>query len=157
MKSPICILLCVLFCTSCSICHVYTKSEVIRNAQKNDVKKNGNIIIVEEQRSVKLLTRDSNFQKVDVIFEFDDNGKQLKYTVAATCDSCFRKYLLKEIEKKSYKWQMLNDSTYVSKFAFHLMLHVHKAAYAYDIVKHDLTRKQYMDLIRSSSKEESIQ
>ena len=109
--------LCIAVFASCSTWHNYTKKEAIKVAKKRDINKDGSIVIEDDNRILKVLTRDSNYQKLDEIYEFNDNGKQLKYSIVASCDSCFQKYFLKEVNNKSFKWKKLNDSTYISKYS----------------------------------------
>lgn len=140
-------ILCMLCLASCSY-HAYTKAEVIRFAQKRDVKKDGRVVIEDENRVLKCLVRDERFQKLDNIYEFDENGKQIKYSVIAYCDSCFQKYLSKEVSSKVYQWQPLNDTTYISKYACKRYLKVYPSTFSFHILVHDLSRKAYNDIIK---------
>ena len=118
---------------SCSY-HFYTKDEVIKRVKKGAYGKGENIVIEDSGNIVKVLVRDSNYQKLDEIYNFDENGKQLKYVVIASCDSCFKKYLAKKLDNKYYKWEKLTDSTYLSKQSPKSILTIHKSAYSYEIL-----------------------
>jgi hypothetical protein len=132
--------------------HMYTKKEVIKHVKKNNQKKNVNIIIEDDNSVLKVLVRDSNYQKLDEIYHFNDEDKQLKYTLIASCDSCFQKFLLKEISTDGYKWKKLNDSTYLSKYSLKRILNIHKSTYSYDVVKHNLSKKEYEDLLKNAER-----
>ena len=142
--------LCIAVFASCSTFHIYTKEETIKVAKKSDIKKD--IVIEDDNRILKVLTRDSNYQKLDEIYQFNDNGEQIKYSIIATCDSCFQKYFLKEMNNNGYKWKKLNDSTYVSKYSLKSFLNVHKSTFSFDIVKRDLGRNEYENLIKNAAK-----
>jgi hypothetical protein len=144
--------LCIAVFASCSTWHIYTKEEAIKVAKKRDVKKDGSIVIEDDNRVLKVLTRDSNYQKLDEIYEFNDDGKQIKYSIVASCDSCFKKYFLKEMNNDGYKWKKLNDSTYISKYSLKSFLNVHKSTYSFDIVQHNLSKKDYENLINNAEK-----
>jgi hypothetical protein len=51
-----------------------------------------------------------------------------------------------------YKWRKLNDSTYVSKYNFKRFLNVHKSTFSFDIVQHNLSKKEYENLIKIAEK-----
>ena len=144
-------ILCIAVFASCSY-HIYTKEEAIKVSKKRDIKKDGSIVIEDDNRILKVLTRDSNYQKLDEIYQFNDDGKQLKYTLIAFCDSCFQKYLLKEMANKDCKWKKLNDSTYISTYSFKRFLNIHKSIFSFDIVQHDRSRKEYENLIKNAEK-----
>ena len=127
---------------SCSF-HQYTKGEALKVAKKRALKKDGGIVIEDDNKILKVLTRDSNYQKLDEIYQFDDNGKQVKYTLIASCDSCFQKYLLKITTYEAYKWKKLNDSTYLSKYNLKRVLNIHRSTYSYDVVKYNQSKKEY--------------
>lgn len=131
---------------------MYTKKEAIKFAKKRDVKNNGSIIIEDENRILRVLTRDTNYQNLDEIYEFNSEYKQLKYTMIAPCDSCFKKYLIKEIKNKGPKWRKLNDSTYISKYSLKRYLNIHKSTNSFDIVKHNLSKNDYKNLINNAVK-----
>lgn len=152
MTKPIFSILFIAVFASCSTYHFYTKEEVIKSAKKRDVKTDGNIVIEDNNRILKVLVRDSNFVKVDEIYEFNDDGKQLKYSIFASCDSCFQKYFLKEVNNVGCKWKKLNDSTYISKYSLKSVLNVHKSKYSLDIVKQNLSKKDYNNLINNAEK-----
>lgn len=147
MMKTLLFIVCLLGLASCSY-HAYTKAEAIRFVKKRDVKKDGRIVIEDEGTVLKCLVRDERFQKLDNIYEFDETGKQIKYSVVAYCDSCFQKYLLKEVNSKVYQWQPLNDTTYISKYACKRYLKVHPSTFSYDIVLHSLSRNVYNELIK---------
>lgn len=128
--------------------HSYSKKEVIK-ISKNKQKYAGSITIEENNNTLKVLTRDSNFSKLDEVYQFNDKGKQTKYTVIASCDSCFEKYRKKLLTNKNYKWKKLNDSTYIANYNFKQYLHIHKSIFAYDIVQHNLSKSAYKNLITS--------
>ena len=144
--------LCIVVLASCSTYRFYTKQEAIKVAKKRDVKKDGSIVIEDDNRILKVLTRDSNYQKLDEIYQFDDDGKQLKFSIITSCDSCFQKYFLMAINNDSYKWKKLNDSTYISKYNFKRFLNIHKSKFSYDIVQHNLSKKEYKNLIQTVEK-----
>jgi hypothetical protein len=148
MTKALFIFLCIAVLGSCSTYHIYTKEEAIKVAKKRDIKKDGSIVIEDDNRILKVLTRDSSYQKLDEIYQFNDDGKQLKYSVIASCDSCFQKYFLKEINNDGYKWKKLNDSTYISKYNLKCFLNVHKATFSFDIAQHHLSRNEYENLIK---------
>ena len=137
---------------SCSSYHVYTKDEAIKVAKKRDIKKDGSVVIENDNTILKILTKCSNYQKVDEIYQFNDDGKQLKYSLIASCDSCFQKILLKEMNNDGYKWKKLNDSTYISKYNLKRFLYVHKSTFSYDVVLHDLNKIEYEGLIKLAKK-----
>lgn len=136
------IVLCVSTLFSCSY-HIYTKEEAIKVAKKRDYKKDGSIVIEEDNKILKVFSRDSNYQKMDEIYHFDDNGKQIKYTLIASCNLCFQKYLLKIMTTEAYKWKRVNDSTYLSKYSLKRVLNIHKSTYSYDVLEHTQTKKEY--------------
>ncbi len=144
-----------IFCTtvliSCSN-HFYTKGEAIKIAKKGNIKKSGRKVIEDDNSILKVLTRDSNFLKLDEIYYFNDDGKQLKYTYFAFCDSCFQKSLLKVLTKDGYKWTKFNDSTYISKYSLKRFLNIHKSTYSFDIVQHNLSRNECKNLIEHAEK-----
>ena len=92
----------IIFC-SCSY-HFYNKQEVIRDAKSRN-RKGIKTVVHDEGRVLKVSTRDSNYQKLDVVYKFDDTGKQIKYMVMAYCDSCFQKYVAEIVSSKNYKWK----------------------------------------------------
>ncbi len=129
---------------SCSTFHNYTKKEAIEVAKKRNI----NIVIEDNDKILKVLTRDSNYRKLDEIYQFNDAGKQVKYSIIAFAEECFQDYLLKEINNDAYKWKKLNDSTYISKYNLKRYLNVHKSTFSFDIVQHDLSRNEYENLIK---------
>jgi len=128
---------------SCSF-HLYTKEEVLKNAKKKSKVRQ---IIDESDNTVTILTRDSNYQKLDVIYAFDNAGKQLNYTLTASCDSCFQKLLKQRLRENAYRWKKINDSTYLSKYTLKRYLHIHKSIHSYNIVQHNLSKTEYNILI----------
>ena len=134
--------------TACSY-HIYTKKEVVKVAKKNADRKDMRIVVEDSGSILKVLVRDSNYRKLDEIYQFDENGKQLKFTLIASCDSCFKKNLLALVTSHDYKWQKLNDSTYLSRYSLKRILDVHKSAYTYEIVPHKYSRKAYEALLKN--------
>jgi len=143
-------LLCVVVFASCSTYHMYSKKEAIRFAKKRDVKKNGSIIIEDNDRILKVMSRDTNYQNLDEIYEFDNEDKQLRYTMIAPCDSCFKLYLKNEIRNNGPKWKKLNDSTYISKYSLKRFLIIHRSTYSLEIVKNNLSKEEYKNLINNA-------
>jgi hypothetical protein len=86
-------------CLSCSF-HPLNREEAIRLSKKSSRKVNQKVIIEDSNRILKVLTRDSRYRDLDVIYHFDDSGKQLKYTLIANCDSCFQIYISKIVNEK---------------------------------------------------------
>ena len=119
--------------TSCT--HFYTKNEVIKREKRNQKKKNIHSFIEDEGRILKVLVRDSNLQKLDEIYEFYEDGTQLRYSLIAYCDSCFQINLLHLLKGNGYNWKKINDSTYVSKNKFNRLLNIHNFKFSYDIIK----------------------
>ena len=144
--------LCIAVFASCSTYHLYTKEEAIKVAKKREIKKDGRIVIEDDNTILKVLTRDSNYQNLDEIYQFNDEGKQLRYSVIASCDSCFQKYFLKEMNNDGFKWKKLNDSTYISRYNHKSFLNVHKSTFSFDIVQHNLSRNEYENLIKITEK-----
>ena len=144
--------LCITAFMSCISYHVYTKDEAIKVAKKRAIKNNDSIVIEDNNRILKVLTRDSNYQKLDEIYQFNDDGKQFKYSLIASCDSCFQKYLIEEMNIDAYKWKKLNDSTYISKYSLKSFLNIHKSTYSLEIVQHQLNRDEYESLIKNVKK-----
>jgi len=144
-----CLILClIIFLSSCSY-HYYTKQEAIKASKKSDVKKYGKLVIEDNNNNIlKILTRDSNYQKLDIVYEFNESGNQIKYSIIASCDSCFQKYLTKELNNNTFKWKKINDSTYLSKYSLRRYLKIHESKFSYDIVHHDLSRTEYDHLLK---------
>jgi hypothetical protein len=138
--------------SACNFYHFYTKKEVIKNAKKRERKKKGSVIIEDDNSLVKILTRDSSYQKVDEVFEFNDNGTQHKYTIIASCDSCFQKFLSTTISSHIYKWKKLNDTTYISKYSLKRFLNIHPSTHSYDMVEHNQSRIECKNLIKAVGK-----
>ena len=148
---PLFISLCVSTLISCSY-HFYSKEEAIKLAKKRDYKKYGSIVIEDDNEILKVLVRDSNFQKMDEIYHFSEDGKQIKYTLIASCDSCFQKFLFKIITSDKFKWRKLNDSTYYSKYSFKRILNIHKSTYSFDIIKHNQSKIECELLLKNAEK-----
>lgn len=138
--------------TSCSASHFYNKEEAIKFAKKRDLNNDGSIVIQEDKNILKVLTRKSNYQNVDEIYQFDEDGKQLKYSLIASCDSCYQKYFSKIFNNGGYQWKKINDSTYISKYRIKRLLNVHQATFSYDIVLHYLSKKEYENLVQANAK-----
>lgn len=108
-----------------------------------------NIIIKDEGSILKVLARDSNYQHLDEIYQYNDKGEQVKYSLIAYCDSCFQKYLSKSLKEDFYKWERVNDSIYLSKYRFKSVLSIHKSIYSYDIVKHNRSKLECENLLKT--------
>lgn len=144
----------VLFCfigiVSCV--HPSTKSEAIERGKRRQEKKQMNILIKEKGNILEVLVRDSNYQHLDEIYQFNEDGKQLRYSLIAYCDSCFQKYLSKSLKEDFYKWKKINDSTYLSKYHFKSILNIHKLIYTYDIIKHSKSKIECKTLLENAQK-----
>lgn len=116
------------------------------------IKNNAYTIIEDHDRIVKVMTRDSNYQPLDVIYKFDKQDKQIEYTLIANCDSCFQKYLKSEMNKPFFKWKKLDDSTYVSPCWANRFLYIFPTALTYKVVKHDLSREECNSLRKNAIK-----
>ena len=90
-----------------------------------------NIIMNDKDTILQVLLRDSNYQKLDETYHFDNNGKQLKYILVSSCDSCFQKFLA--IGLKQNRWKKLNDTTY---YAGKRMLNVHQSIHSFEVVQY---------------------
>lgn len=127
---------------SCSF-RLFTKDEIIaltkKNAKKNDEQK----VIEDNNGILKILTRDVRFAKVDEIYHFSEEGKQLKYTLISTCDSCFQKYLLNTKTTKPFGWRRFDDSTYFSKYSIKRVLKIHNSTFSYDVLENNQSKKEY--------------
>lgn len=128
------LLFCVLVFISCSY-HFYDKNQVLKRVAKDKHIKYEHVIIVDSGRILKVLVRDSNYQHLDEIYQFDEKGKQLGYSLVASCDSCFEKYLSHRLAIKEFKWNKLNDSVYLSRRSLNRKLTIHRSEYSYDISK----------------------
>ena len=142
----------IVILASCSASHFYNKEEAIKFAKKRDLNNDGSIVIQEDKNILKILTRKSNYQNVDEIYQFDEDGKQLKYSLIASCDSCYQKYFSKIFYNGGYQWKKINDSTYISKYGIKRLLNVHQGTFSYDIVLHYLSKKEYENLVQAKAK-----
>ena len=142
----------IVILASCSASHFYDKEEAIKFAKKRDLNKDGSIIIQEDKNILKVLTRDGNYQNVDEIYQFDEDGKQLRYSLIASCDSCYQKYFSKTFNNSAYQWRKINDSTYISKYKIKRVLNVHKSTFSYDIVLHYLSKEEHENLVQVNAK-----
>ncbi len=129
--------------------HYYSKPEAIRVNKKAISKSNEKTIIEDNDRILKVLTRDSNYSPLDIIYKFDSNDKQIEYTLIAGCDSCFQKYCQKELNNKYFKWKKLNDTTYISPYIQKRFLYIHQSTLTYLIMQHSLSKMEYDSLIKN--------
>ena len=142
----------IVILASCSAGHFYNKEEAIKFAKKRDLNNDWSIIIQEDKNILKVFTRDGNYQNVDEIYQFGEDGKQLKYSLIASCDSCYQKYFSKTFNNSGYQWKKINDSTYISKYKIKRILNVHKSTFSYDIVLHYLSKKEYENFVQTKAK-----
>lgn len=137
---------CIFACSACY--HFNNKTETINFTKKRQEKTHVNLVIEDEGKILRILVRDTNFQHLDEVYQFSDEGEQLKYSNIAACDSCFQKYLANTLKSKSYQWKQLNDSTYLSKYSLKRVLNIHNSNFSYDIVKHNRSKQEYNILLK---------
>ena len=132
-----------LFLTTSISCNIYfTKKQALRAVKKSAIKDDAYTVIEDHDRMVKVTTRDSNYQPLDLIYKFDKHDKQIEYTLIASCDSCFQKYLKTEMSKPFFKWKKLDDSTYISPCWAKSFLYIFPSALTFQIVQHHLSREE---------------
>ena len=131
---------------------MYSKKEFIKAAKHDAKKKHQKIIIEDDDRTVKLFIRDSSYQKLDEVVQFDDRNAQTNYTLIANCDSCFQKNLSEVLHYKGFKWQQLNDSTYLSRYYLKRVLYIHPSQSSFEIIKSISNRNEYNELRKTAKK-----
>jgi hypothetical protein len=107
-------------------------------------------VITQTDSTIHCSVKDTSGATTNFIFRFDKKNKCKSEELEASCDSCYRKYLIETLNKKIYGWTKINENQYVSKYSHQMILELPAdgIGFSYKILRTDWTKKLY-ELISS--------
>ena len=101
--------------------------------------------------TVSFSLKDSTVKSLTETYHFDANGRCDFQTETFDCDSCFKKFLNKELNNPFLKWIKLSSTKYISKFWRHYILEIDDEHFSYTIKKINLDKKQYNEMVETTA------
>jgi hypothetical protein len=129
-----------------------TKAAAQKMFAKYNPKENFHTNINETDSTLSFSIRDPKVQNLDLVLNFDDEGRCQQEQTILACDSCYLIFINHTLADGRYKWKRIYQSTWFSTSRKRLILTtVLPTPFSYSIRRSSLIKQEYKQAIKNAS------